>query len=82
MMSAVENDTREQCQSAKSAIVIHDTTHVKPSAKMQSIEDFNFSAGFFAHLSLLVSAESLHQVYGSAAIKMWGRKEGKSQSEG
>src|SRR5262249_6294944 len=75
LIEAVERDTHERCNSATSAIAIHDTTQVKPSAKAaQALDDFKYCSGYYAHLSLLVSAENLRHVYGPAALKMWGRR--------
>ena len=57
-------------------LVLHDTTHICPTSKFKSIEEFEKDRGFFAHLSLLVCPERRHnEIFGVGGVHMWTRSE-------
>lgn len=71
---SIINDTKSKLSGQKEALAIHDTTHVIPISKKE-IDEFQRSRGFFAHLSLLISADKTNEIYGAAGLHMWNRSE-------
>lgn len=74
--NGVFGETYSRLSGVKEALAIHDTTQVIPISK-KGIPEFIESKGFFAHLSLLVSAEKTKQIYGAIGLKLWNRSEEK-----
>lgn len=70
---AIFSNTKSGLGEISEALAIHDTTHVGPYAKAPSIKEFKESNGFFAHVSLLVSAENFKKVHGPAGLHLWNR---------
>ena len=63
----------------KEVLAIHDTTHVVPNSKTESIKEFSWrKGGFLAHVSLLASARQSHEddrreLFGVGALTLWSR---------
>jgi len=70
---AIFSNTKQALQGCREAIAIHDTTHIKPSAKAPKIEEFKEGNGFFAHVSLLVDGASLKRIHGPGGLHIWNR---------
>lgn len=70
---SVVSNTKVSVGGMKTAIAVHDTSHVSPSAKAGKIEEFKFSKGFFAHVSLIVDSSSLKRIHGVGGLHIWNR---------
>lgn len=69
---AIISETKSKMNCVE-AIAVHDTTHVGPASKASTIDEFQMSNGFFAHVSILVDSQSLRRIHGTGAIHIWSR---------
>jgi hypothetical protein len=78
---SIVDQTRSHIGERKKVLALHDTTHVRPTPKAESIEEFKQSKGFFVHLSLLIDAANTKQIFGMGAAQLWSRRGKKQRGE-